>query len=143
MSTAQAKRHKPRRTQLTSVNDDGSRYIIHPADTTGIFTNWRRILATLLILFYAALPWIKIGGYPAVFLDTNAMRFHFFGLTFVSHDIWLGFFLITGLGFGLFYITSLFGRIWLGLPPNSVPRTCVSPHRALARRRCAETTKTG
>jgi cytochrome c oxidase accessory protein FixG len=114
MSTAQAKRHKPRRTQLTSVNDDGSRYIIHPADTTGIFTNWRRILATLLILFYAALPWIKIGGYPAVFLDTNAMRFHFFGLTFVSHDIWLGFFLITGLGFGLFYITSLFGRIWCG-----------------------------
>lgn len=114
MSTAQAKRHKPRLTQLTSVNDDGSRYIIHPADTKGIFTTWRRILATVLIVFYAALPWIKIGGYPAVFLDTNAMRFHFFGLTFVSHDIWLGFFLITGLGFGLFYVTSLFGRIWCG-----------------------------
>jgi len=42
------------------------------------------------------------------------MRFHFVGLTFLSHDIWLGFFLITGLGFGLFYATALFGRIWCG-----------------------------
>ena len=34
--------------------------------------------------------------------------------TFLSHDIWLGFFLITGLGFGLFYATALFGRLWCG-----------------------------
>jgi len=106
--------HKPSRETLTSVNDDGSRYIIHPSDTSGLFTTWRRIIALALIGLYAALPWIQIGGYPAVHLDTDAMRFHFFGLTFLSHDIWLGFFLITGLGFGLFYATALFGRIWCG-----------------------------
>jgi len=114
MSTRAKSLHKPRRTQITSVNADGSRYIIHPSDVVGPFTNWRRIVALLLILIYASLPWIQIGGYPAVYLDTNAMRFHFFGLTFLSHDIWLGFFLITGLGFGLFYATSLFGRLWCG-----------------------------
>ncbi|MCB1123816.1 MAG: 4Fe-4S binding protein, partial [Verrucomicrobiae bacterium] len=114
MSLATKKVHKPKRSQLTSVNDDGSRYIIHPADTRGGWTNARRISALVLIVIYAALPWIQIGGYPAVYLDTDAMRFHFFGLTFVSHDIWLGFFLITGLGFGLFYLTSLLGRIWCG-----------------------------
>lgn len=106
--------HKPSRDQLTSVNDDGSRYIIHPSDTQGPFTHWRRIVALVLIALYAALPWIQVGGYPAVYLDTVAMRFHFVGLTFLSHDIWLGFFLITGLGFGLFYATALFGRIWCG-----------------------------
>lgn len=106
--------HKPSREHLTSVNDDGSRYIIHPSDTSGPFTTWRRIVAIALIGLYAALPWIRIGGFPAVHLDTDAMRFHFFGLTFLSHDIWLGFFLITGLGFGLFYATALFGRIWCG-----------------------------
>jgi cytochrome c oxidase accessory protein FixG len=114
MSATKPGLHKPRRTQLTSVNEDGSRYVIHPSDTKGPFTNARRIVAIALIVVYALLPWIKIGGYPAVFLDTNAMRFHFFGLTFVSHDIWLGFFLITGLVFGLFYVTSLFGRVWCG-----------------------------
>jgi len=114
MNMSERALHKPSRDHLTSINDDGSRYIIHPSDTKGPFTSWRRIIALLLIALYAALPWIQIGGYPAVHLDTDAMRFHFVGLTFLSHDIWLGFFLITGLGFGLFYATALFGRIWCG-----------------------------
>ncbi len=105
---------QPRREELTSVNEDGSRYAIHPADVDGRFTQARRISAILLIAIYAALPWIQINGYPAVYLDTDAMRFHFFGITFVSQDLWLAFFLISGLGFGLFYVTALFGRIWCG-----------------------------
>jgi len=72
------------------------------------------VVALLLILVYAALPWIQVGGYPAVFLDTDHMRFHFFGLTFASQDLWLAFFLISGLGFGLFYVTALAGRVWCG-----------------------------
>lgn len=104
----------PNRDSLTAVQDDGSRFIIHPSDVSGRFTSLRRWMAYFLILLYAALPWIPVGGYPAVFLDTQAMRFHFFGLTFASQDLWLAFFLISGLGFGLFYVTALFGRIWCG-----------------------------
>ncbi len=106
--------HQPNRNSVTSINEDGSRYIIHPADVKGRYTMAIRVVAYFLILIYAALPWIPIGGYPAVFLDTSAMRFHFFGLTFASQDLWLAFFLITGLGFGLFYVTALAGRIWCG-----------------------------
>lgn len=105
---------KPSRDTLAAVNDDGSRRIVHPADVSGRFTRYRKIVAYVLILVYAALPWIEIGGYPAVFLDTAAMRFHFLGLTFASQDLWLAFFLISGLGFGLFYLTALLGRIWCG-----------------------------
>ncbi|MBC2604602.1 cytochrome c oxidase accessory protein CcoG [Pelagicoccus albus] len=108
------KKHVPNRDSLTAINDDGSRYIIHPSDAKGRFRFWRRASAYFLILLYAALPWIQIGGYPAVFLDTDAMRFHFLGMTFASQDLWLAFFLISGLGFGLFYITALLGRIWCG-----------------------------
>nr|MBP6507959.1 cytochrome c oxidase accessory protein CcoG [Opitutaceae bacterium] len=78
------------------------------------FTLARRFSALLLIGVYLALPWIQINGYPAVFLDTAARRFHLFGLTLAAEDLWLLFFVITGLGFSLFYITSLFGRIWCG-----------------------------
>lgn len=115
MSTSsKLKHHQPNRDSLTAVNDDGSRNIIHPADVSGKFTFWRQLSAYFLIVLYAALPWIEVGGYPAVFLDTDAMRFHFVGMTFASQDLWLAFFLITGLGFGLFYVTALLGRIWCG-----------------------------
>jgi cytochrome c oxidase accessory protein FixG len=68
----------------------------------------------LLMLVYIALPWIPINGHPAVFLDVINRQFHLFGLTFVTQDLWLGFFAITGLGFSLFYITALLGRVWCG-----------------------------
>lgn len=88
--------------------------ILHPADVRGRYTVWRRIAAVALIAFYVSLPWLSINGAPAVFLDIGKLRFHFFGLTLAAQDLWLAFFLITGLGFSLFYVTALFGRIWCG-----------------------------
>ncbi len=105
---------KPNLDSLTSVNADGSRYFLHPADVKGKFTLGRRVFGVLLLAVYVLLPWIPVGGYPAVFLDLAERRFHFFGLTFLSEDLWIGFFLLTGLGFSLFYVTALFGRLWCG-----------------------------
>jgi cytochrome c oxidase accessory protein FixG len=85
-----------------------------PADSHGRFTLARRIVAYSLIAVYLSLPWIKINGYPAIFLDIAERRFHLFGLTFAAQDMWLLFFVITGLGFSLFFITSLLGRLWCG-----------------------------
>ncbi len=68
----------------------------------------------MLIGIYVTLPWIPINGHPAVFLDVLNRRFHLFGLTFAAQDLWMTFFFISGLGFSLFFITSLFGRIWCG-----------------------------
>ena len=85
-----------------------------PAATHGRFTVARRVVAYGLIAFYLSLPWIKINGYPAVFLDIAERRFHLFGLTFAAQDMWLLFFVITGLGFSLFFLTALLGRVWCG-----------------------------
>jgi cytochrome c oxidase accessory protein FixG len=104
----------PRRESVTTIGRDGSRRFMFPADTRGRFTLARRIVAYALIGFYLSLPWIKINGYPAVFLDIAERRFHLFGLTFAAQDLWLLFFVITGLGFSLFFITALFGRVWCG-----------------------------
>lgn len=105
---------KPNLVSLTSVNTDGSRYFLHPSDVSGRFTLWRRVFGAVLLAVYVLLPWIPIGGFPAVFLDLASRRFHFFGLTFLTEDLWIGFFLLTGLGFSLFYVTALFGRLWCG-----------------------------
>jgi len=104
----------PNRDSLSSVNEDGSRNFIHPADVRGPLTTWRRITGWLLLILFAALPWIPIRGHPAVFLDIGSGQFHLFGLTLVAQDLWLLFFCITGLGFTLFFATALLGRIWCG-----------------------------
>lgn len=99
---------------VTTINADGSRRFIHPADVSGPWTRWRTVVGLALLAIYFGLPWITINGNPAVFLDIAHRKFHCFGLTFVMQDLWVGFFLLSGLGFALFYVTALLGRIWCG-----------------------------
>jgi len=104
----------PNLVSVTTINDDGSRYFLHPADVTGRWVLARRLLGAVLIAIYILLPWIPINGNPAVFLDVEQRKFHLFGLTLVAQDLWVLFFAISGLGFSLFFATSLLGRIWCG-----------------------------
>lgn len=104
----------PIRESVTSINDDGSRNFLRPADVHGRFTRWRRISAVGLIAVYILLPWIPVNGYPAVFFDIANRRFHLLGFTLAAQDMWMAFFFITGLGFSLFLISALFGRLWCG-----------------------------
>jgi polyferredoxin len=105
---------RPNLDSVTTINDDGSRFFLHPADVRGRFTVARRLTGILLIAIYILLPLIPINGHPAVFLDVENRRFHLLGLTFLVQDVWLLFFVISGLGFSLFVVTSLLGRIWCG-----------------------------
>jgi cytochrome c oxidase accessory protein FixG len=112
---------RPTLESVTTINADGSRPFLYPADVSGRFTLIRKFSALFLIAFYLSLPWIRLGDYPAVFLDIAERRFHLFGLTFAAQDMWLTFFFITGLGFSLFFITALLGRVWCGYAcPHSV-----------------------
>ena len=105
---------RPARDTVTTINADGSRCFLYPADVPGRFTTARRLGAYGLIAIYLLLPWIPVNGYPAVFLDVAARRFHFFGFTLAAQDAWLLFFGVSGLGFALFFLTALFGRLWCG-----------------------------
>ncbi len=105
---------KPNLVSLTTVNDDGSRYFLHPADVTGYWNRLRRLLGYFLITVFVGLPWIPINGYPAVLFDIPKRQFHLLGLTLVPQDLWVMFFAVTGLGFTLFFITAVLGRVWCG-----------------------------
>ena len=98
----------------SSLRSDGRRDFVHPADVHGRFDTARRIGFWALIAVFLALPWIPIGGHPALFLDVDHRRFYLFGATFNAQDIWLVFFLLTGVAFGLVYLTALLGRVWCG-----------------------------
>jgi cytochrome c oxidase accessory protein FixG len=99
---------------LFSVNADGSRNAIHPADVRGRFQRRKNALWVVLIAIYLAVPWLRIDGHPVLLIDLPARHFFLLGRTFNAQDFWLAFFFVTGLGFALFVVASLFGRLWCG-----------------------------
>ena len=104
----------PSRERVTTIGQDGGRRFLQPAAVTGPFTRARMAVGWLLITIFAMLPWIEVGGYPAVFLDVEHRRFHLFGVTLGLGDLWLLFFVISGLGFTIYACTALLGRLWCG-----------------------------
>ena len=72
-------RHQPNRDSVTTINEDGSRYKLHPADAPGRFLFWRRLSGWALIVIYFVLPtiWSVLGQIvgalrtPAEWLDTG------------------------------------------------------------------------
>lgn len=107
-------RPDPIRESVTTIGQDGTRRFLQPAIVFGAWWKARRAVAWLLIAFFAALPWIEIEGFPAVFLDIEHRRFHLLGATLGLGDLWLLFFVITGWGFLIYATTALLGRIWCG-----------------------------
>ena len=99
---------------VTTFGEGGRRIMPQPTLANGPFYRARSVVGILLLSLYLALPWIPVGHAPAIFLDLANRRFHLFGLTFLTQDLWLAFFVISGLGFTLFTITALWGRIWCG-----------------------------
>jgi cytochrome c oxidase accessory protein FixG len=107
-------RRRPDLDTVFSINADGSRNVIHPADCAGRFTSLKRLLWWVLIGVYLAMPWVQVGGHPAVLIDIERRHFFLFGQTFNAQDFWLAFFFVTGLAFTLFVVAALWGRLWCG-----------------------------
>jgi len=98
----------------SALRTDGGRTFVVPADVSGRYTRRRTLLFALLLVIYVATPWIEVGGHPAVFLDLEHRSFYLLGATFNAQDVWMAFFLLSGLGFLLILITALWGRVWCG-----------------------------
>lgn len=111
---AAAKRILPSLDSVTTFGATGKRQMPRPTHVDGRFSRARRAVGLGLLLLFLFLPWIPIGGAPALFLNLREQRFHLLGLTFLPQDLWLIFFLISGLGFTLFALTALLGRVWCG-----------------------------
>ena len=79
VSKMQKGKPRPRRPDLDtvfSINADGSRNAVHPADCSGRFTTGKHVLWLLLIGVYLAMPWVRIGGNPAILIDIENRHFY-------------------------------------------------------------------
>ena len=107
-------RRAPDLETLYSINDDGSRNMLQPADVRGRWHTRRNMVFAILIAIYVAVPWIRVGGFPAIRLDIPSRTAYLVGHTYTREDFYLVFFLLTGFCFAHFAMTALWGRIWCG-----------------------------
>ncbi len=107
-------RRRPDLDTMYTINTDGSRNFLHPADVKGPWQRLKRSIWLLLIAVYVAMPWLRMSGRPMIHLDLPGRSAQLFGQTFTNQDFYLVFFLVSGMGFLLFVLTSLLGRVWCG-----------------------------
>lgn len=100
--------------RLSTTDAEGRRVFIHPADVRGRFRVRRTVVQAILIVFFLALPWIKLGGRQALLLDIAHRRFEIFGLSLRAHDAPILVFVFATAAFALFFATAVFGRVWCG-----------------------------
>jgi cytochrome c oxidase accessory protein FixG len=107
------------KTQKAALPLYATRIKVYPRAVTG---RWRTIKWTVLVLLlglYYAVPWLRWDRGPgapsqAILIDLDGRRGWFFDVVLWPQEVYF----VTGAlilaAFGLFFATSLFGRVWCG-----------------------------
>lgn len=104
----------PEERVLSTLNQDGSRRWLRPKVARGKWWKRRAIVGYGLIALFNILPWLSINGKPILLLDVMHRQFTFFTFTFRPTETLLLAFLLLATFVSVFFITSLFGRVWCG-----------------------------
>ena len=99
---------------LSTLEEDGRRRWLAPRLARGRFLRHRRIVGYALIALFVALPFVRIGGRPAVLLDLAARELSLFGAVFRPSDGFLLMFAGLAIVLAIVLVTALFGRVWCG-----------------------------
>lgn len=102
------------RDSLSTVDDNGERVWVYPKKPKGRLFNYRAIVASFLVSFLVAAPFIKLNGLPLILLNVVERKFVIFGAIFWPQD-----FFIFAVGFiasivFLALFTVIYGRIFCG-----------------------------
>lgn len=92
---------------------------IYPRRVWGKYRKLKWLAMVLLLGIYYTVPWLRWDRGPdapnqAVLIDMNHTRAYFFGIEIWPQEVYY----ITGIlilaAVGLFFVTSMFGRVWCG-----------------------------
>lgn len=102
------------RDSIGTVDSEGKRNWLHPKKITGYWMKRRTWVAMALLVFFFAVPWIRINGQPFLKLDVLGREFILFGNTFFPQDFHL---LVLSMICGVLFVvlfTVIYGRIFCG-----------------------------
>jgi cytochrome c oxidase accessory protein FixG len=93
---------------------------LYPRAIKGYFQTWRTIFVWGTQVVFFLLPWILWNDRQAVLFDIDARHFFIFNLVFFPKDLIYLALLLIACAFGLFWWTTIAGRLWCGF---SCPQT--------------------
>lgn len=104
------------------INADGTEiphhknehFKIQPRLISGYFQSIRKYSLWFMMSLFFSFCWIRINDQPLVLFDIITQKFHIFGFVFWPQDFFLLAILLIIAAFGLFFVTTLFGRVWCG-----------------------------
>ncbi len=99
---------------LATMTKDGKRRWLYPVESKGRFHSARKYMAWFLMVLFVAIPWIPIGGNPAIMLDFVHREFAILGLVFYPTDTILLMAFMIGILLTVVLLTALLGRVWCG-----------------------------
>ncbi|XOV92980.1 MAG: cytochrome c oxidase accessory protein CcoG [Bacteroidota bacterium] len=102
------------RDKIATVDDQGKRIWVYPKKPKGKLTNYRGIVATLLLLILFASPFIKVDGQPFLLFNIFERKFIIFGQVFWPQDFFLAVIGMITLLVIIVLFTVVFGRIFCG-----------------------------
>jgi len=97
-----------------NLDEKGSRKWVYAKKPKGLWYKRRSIFSWFVLLFFIAVPFIRINGNPFILLDIASRKFILFGAIFWAQDTLI--LALLMLSFVLFIIlfTVTFGRLWCG-----------------------------
>lgn len=105
---------KTYRDRLETVDEQGRRIWVYADTVSGLWKKRRTIVASFLVVFYLAVPWIKIGGLPLFQLDFGNGRLILGGVIYWFHEFSAFLLLVFAVLFLMIAVTAKYGRIWCG-----------------------------
>ena len=102
------------RDSVGTMDDSGKRVWVFPRKPHGKFTNYRNIMAYVLLALFFVIPFLKINGNPLLLINIVERHFFIFGQPFYPQDFFiLALGAITSIVFVILF-TVVFGRIFCG-----------------------------
>lgn len=105
------KTHNPSPTNKKPEAASGTIYV---RESPGKIQNIRRLTGFVLMALFAVIPWLTWNGEQAILLDIMNQRFRIFNVTLWPQDLTLLAWIFMISAFGLFLVTTLWGRVWCG-----------------------------
>jgi cytochrome c oxidase accessory protein FixG len=99
---------------LPTINADGTRERVRPRRAPGRFARRRRAVGLALIALFLILPYVHVGGRPAMLIDLGDRELSLFGAVFRPSDTVSLMMLGLAIAFTVVLVTALWGRVWCG-----------------------------
>jgi cytochrome c oxidase accessory protein FixG len=99
---------------LSTLDADGHRIRLSPRPSKGRFWRRRAVVAYGLIALFALLPFVRIGGRPALLIDLERFELLCFGAIFRPSEGAVLMLVGLTIVIAVFLVTALWGRVWCG-----------------------------